>query len=423
VVGSVVGNDTKTADGTKPPSQRQIARAEKVVLIREREKNETLDFGCLVRPLARLHFPMTNPNKLPTPNQYVRRDGDREIKLVTTSTKYCLPYGQDLVALYGLCTRGRELYKELKSDWDGTISFSSTAEMLRYFGDPPTPQYYKRRMDSLLRLWHARLEIVDTLDRFSHRRAVKIKYDKADFLETVTAWFQLEERQIGMAFENVIQFTPKMIQWIREAPLFEDDKVFILKQCIGALQLYLLLRDRCADKALAQEEHGWIPVHGSSSLESQLGWVRQQTPRKVRWQINRWINVIKTVWPECPSDIREDNKGNLRLMIHYCPAVTSRPSRAPLASRSKKFLAELERLKALAAGKHYENKEQLQLAEVRHINLAAEQADLPVTTAFELLGKSFLMPAPHSHDDAAYEERRLELQRQAQQILRSQGQS
>ncbi|HET6844842.1 MAG TPA: hypothetical protein VFK06_24645 [Candidatus Angelobacter sp.] len=312
-------------DEPTPPSKRQLARAEKVVLIREREEKGSLDIGCLIRPLARCHFPMTNPRKLPTPNQYIRRDGDREIKLVTTSTKYCLPYGNDLVALYGLCTRGRELYKEFKNEWDGIVSFSSTAEMLRYFGDPPTKQYYKRRMDSLLRLWHARLEIVDTLDRVGG--SVKRKYDKADFLKSVTAWFQLEERQLGMAFQNVIQFTPEMIQWIRQAPLFEDDKIFVLKQCVGALQLYLLLRDRCAQEDLLKKDHGWIPVHGPNSLESQLGWVQPQTARKVRWQINRWLEVIRSVWPNCPHELHEGHDGNVRLLLHYCAPVTVRTRR------------------------------------------------------------------------------------------------
>lgn len=297
-------------------------RVEKIVLIRELETEKRLDLGCLARPLVRCQIPMTDPKGLPNPRCYERTDGDRKTRLVATSERHSLPYGGDLVTIYGLCTRGRELYKALRGDWDGTVSFSSTAEMLRYFGDPATKYYYDLRMESLLRIWHCRFEIEDTLKRLAYKGPVQKKLTPMTFLGPVTLWFQLEDRQLGMPFKNVIQFSPEMIQQIKGAPLFEDQKIFWLKKAVGALQLYLLLRDRCAQDDLKGKEHGWIPVHGPNSLESQLGWVRRLEPKKVRSRINNWLKILRTsVWPNCPGELHLGNDKNWRPKIWYVSPV------------------------------------------------------------------------------------------------------
>jgi hypothetical protein len=128
-----------------------------------------------------------------------------------------------------------------------------------------------------------------------------------------------------MPFENVIRFLPEMIEWIRQAPVFDNRKVFWLRQSIGALQLYLLLRDRCAQIDLKEKSHGWIPIHGPNSLESQLGWVRGPKPEMVRWHVTQWLRMIRTgVWPECPGEIHKGGDGNWRLPIEYVPPLIVR---------------------------------------------------------------------------------------------------
>lgn len=292
----------------------RLKQAEKVVLIRELEEHKRLDIGYLIRHLCRLHFPMTRPKGV---LEYERRDGNRIMRVVS-DPKYGLPYGQDTVVLYGLCTRGRELYKKHGKDWNGVVSFSSTAEMLRYSGYPAVPQYYNRYMQGLLRVWGTRLYIDDTLERKGS--ASRRQLSKADFLRAVTAWFQLEDRQIGMAFENTIEFTPEMVEWIRQAPAFEDQKIFLLKQAVGALQLYLLLRDRCAAADLRDKEYTMIPIHGPTSIESQLGWILLPAPKHVRMHIKRWLELIRTtVWPECPGEIWQGRDGYWRLKVWYVP--------------------------------------------------------------------------------------------------------
>lgn len=292
-----------------------LTRANQIVLIRELEQLRRLDVGYLVRHLCRLHLPMVRPPK--DVLEYERRDGDRTLR-VTGDPRHGLPYGTDTVILYGLCTRGRELYKRDKANWNGVVHFQSTAEMLRYSGYQATKQYYDRYMKGLLRIWGTQLLLDDTVGR--QGRASQHQLTRASFLRSVTAWFQLEERQMGLAFENTLVFTPEMVEWIAAAPAFEDQKIFLLKQAVGALQLYLLLRDRCAQLDLRDKEHGWIPVHGVNSLESQLGWILLPSPKHVRERIGIWLKLIRTtVWPECPGELHQGRDGNWRLQVWYVP--------------------------------------------------------------------------------------------------------
>jgi hypothetical protein len=190
--------------------------------------------------------------------------------------------------------------------------------------------------------WHhfsgygtAVFEVEDTMRRLSHRTAIQKKLTPMTFLGPVTLWSQLEDRQLGMSFRNIIQFSPEMIEQIRGAPLFEDQKVFWLKKAVGALQLYLLLRDRCAQDDLKGKEHGWIPVHGPSSLESQLGWVHRPARREVRRRIAEWIKLLRaSVWPDCPGELHQGATtiGDLRSLIAHLFRRRSHAVR-PMAAR------------------------------------------------------------------------------------------
>ena len=254
---------------------------------------------------------------------YERRDGDEILRLVA-HPDYGLPYGQDIVVLYGLCSRGRELYKYWGTEWNGVVSFRSTSAMLAYSGYPATKQYYDRYMDGLLRIYGTTMFVEKTL-RGRRVGAVQMHLTRAELLKSITAWFQLEHRQLGMPFENVIVFSPEMREWICQAPAFEDQKIFLLTQVVGALQLYLLLRDRCAQLDLRDKEYTMIPIHGPMSIESQLGWVLLPDAREVRRRLRNWLDLIRTsVWPECPGEIHQGRDGYWRLKVWYVSPLSMR---------------------------------------------------------------------------------------------------
>jgi hypothetical protein len=46
-----------------------------------------------------------------------------------------------------------------------------------------------------------------------------------------------------------------------------------------------------------------IPIFGAFGLVSQLGSVDYARPRKFREKLEGWLNLVRTMWPECPAVI------------------------------------------------------------------------------------------------------------------------
>ena len=52
-----------------------------------------------------------------------------------------------------------------------------------------------------------------------------------------------------------------------------------------------------------------IPLFGAFGLVSQLGNVEYARPRKFREKLERWLELVRTLWPECPASIDADGNG------------------------------------------------------------------------------------------------------------------
>ena len=51
-----------------------------------------------------------------------------------------------------------------------------------------------------------------------------------------------------------------------------------------------------------------IPLFGETGLNQQLGTGQYSRLRLLRRQLNRWLKVIKTLWPECPARLSADGQ-------------------------------------------------------------------------------------------------------------------
>lgn len=285
------------------------------------------EFGYLPRPFARMHLPMTNPGDL---KRYTRRDGRYRVHYIA-SGKYALPYGGDLLTVYGICTKAREAIRFQGKEWDGIIRFQSVAELLRCFGEPKSTPYYRRRMESLLRVFGCQVHLEESLRRNGVATEMEIK--KIDFMYRIKAWFQCEASQLGLPLPSEIEFGQHMIDIIRTSPramfgsscipAFNHSAVTSLKKSIGALQLYFLLSDWYTVSSQAADQkgtsYGFIPIHGPSSLESQLGWLKVPEKREVRRKLTTWLTEIKTIaWPSLSWEMVQGGDENWRLLIHFC---------------------------------------------------------------------------------------------------------
>lgn len=275
------------------------------------------EFGYLPRPFARMHLPMTNPGDL---KRYTRRDGRYRVHYIA-SGKYQLPYGGDLLTVYGICTKAREAIRFQGKEWDGIIRFQSVAELLRCFGEPKSTPYYRRRMESLLRVFGCQVHLEESLKR--HEEATNVEITKIDFMYRINTWLNCEKRHIGLPLPSEIEFNPYTRKLIEKAPAFSHAAVMALKKSIGALQLYFLLSDWYTVSSQAADHkgtsYGFIPIHGPSSLESQLGWLKVPEKRKVRRWVTKWLTEINTIsWPSLSWEMVQGGDENWRLLIHFC---------------------------------------------------------------------------------------------------------
>ena len=54
-----------------------------------------------------------------------------------------------------------------------------------------------------------------------------------------------------------------------------------------------------------------VPLFGDFGLVSQLGSTDYARPRKFREKLDGWLDLLRTMWPECPASIDRDGTGLL----------------------------------------------------------------------------------------------------------------
>lgn len=313
--------------------ERPANKLDRLILIKQQDETGLTkeDIGYIAEVFTRLHMPMSRPKKEKL--IYERRDGRRTLRLIG-HPEHGLMYGDDLNTLMGLMTKAYREIDDLDNPHPGTVIFGSTAEMLDYFGRDTNGDDYKKTLASIQRIHGANVEIIEQVETMG--KASKKRTSKASFLSTVELWVNMDKRQMGMkGCENSFTFTPEAVQMIRRAKGIEFDKMLIQRRAPGQRQLFALLRDRCAADDLKQKAEGlsaelvpqkaydWIPVHGPSSLESQLGWDpdNMPLPKEVRRSLRKWIKKIRaTIWPECPGELHRGRDGHWRLKVWYVPA-------------------------------------------------------------------------------------------------------
>jgi len=73
----------------------------------------------------------------------------------------------------------------------------------------------------------------------------------------------------------------------------------------AALDLFMWLSYRCFT-ARGRER---VPLFGDFGLISQLGSADYARPRKFREKLEGWLDLVRTMWPECPASIDKDGTG------------------------------------------------------------------------------------------------------------------
>lgn len=320
----------------KPRRSRTNHKLEKIVLIRKKEDDgKPLDVAYLADIFKRCHMPMTDPKKKGI-MVYERRDGDKVLRFkADVDSKYGLMYGSDLVTLAVFMTKARDQIRDKDNPHPEILVFPSTSQMLEALDWPADGPHYRMMLTSIERIQDTTVELIEKLNQVG--KAEQIRRRKGGFIDSATLWYNMNRRQLGMkGCENIIVLSPEIMALLREPRGIELDKLTVSRKDVGQMQLFALLRDRCAADDLKEKAQGvpreqwphkaytFIPVHGPNSLESQLGWLTPQPEKKARQQIRKWLKGIRaTIWKDCPGEPVKGGDGNWRLKIWYYPPIAA----------------------------------------------------------------------------------------------------
>jgi hypothetical protein len=101
-------------------------------------------------------------------------------------------------------------------------------------------------------------------------------------------------------FENEIVLSDEFFREITTHSIPTDlEAAKALFSSPAALDLCMWLSCRCFT-AKGQER---VPIFGNFGLAGQLGSTDYARPRKFRERLERWLDLVRVLWPSCPAKI------------------------------------------------------------------------------------------------------------------------
>ncbi|MEO8598146.1 MAG: replication protein RepA [Candidatus Solibacter sp.] len=273
-------------------SKRALRRVEAFQAVRENRDAERQNLGFSARPFVLCGLPLKRP--APGTLLHERRNGQFVLQ-VTGHPSYGLPWGQDrLVPLFLATVAVRQQSPR--------ITFRSAAEMLDAFGLHQGGAQYRRLLASFQRIFGATMFF--GTDRQLERAAV-VHQARFNFMTEARIWYSRnpDEALLPGECQNMVLLSDEFYREILDHPIPTDlEAAKALSSCPAALDLFMWLSYRCF-KARGKER---IPLFGAFGLVSQLGNVEYARPRKFREKLERWLELVRTLWPECPASIHAD---------------------------------------------------------------------------------------------------------------------
>ena len=248
------------------------------------------------------------PIKKPAEGSLVheRRNGQFHLQVIG-HPHFGLPWGQDrLVPIYLATLAVRQQSPR--------ILFDSAAEMLDTFGMQQGGSQYRRLVAAFQRIFGATIFFGTDSQR---ERATVVHRARFNFMAEARIWYSKdpEQRLLPGYYQNMIVLSEEFYREVCDHPIPTDlEAAKALSASPAVLDLFVWLSYRCFN-ARGRER---VSLFGEYGLVSQLGSVDYARPRKFREKLQIWLEVIKTMWPECPAQIGGDG---LSLVLDRAGAV------------------------------------------------------------------------------------------------------
>jgi len=273
-------------------SKRKLRQAEAIQLVRLNRECANPNLGFASRPFVLCGLPIKRPPKGLLLHE--RRNG-RFLLQVTGHPTYGLPWGQDRLVPIFLATLAVRQQQQ-------TISFRSAAEMLDTFGLQQGGSQYRRLIASFQRIFGATIFFGTDIQR---EKAPVMHQVRFNFMREARIWYSRDPKQTVLpgGFENQIVLSDEFFREVTAHSIPTDlDAAKALSSSPAALDLFMWLSYRCFT-AKGQER---VPIFGDFGLRNQLGSADYTRPRKFRERLERWLDLVRTLWPACPAHISSD---------------------------------------------------------------------------------------------------------------------
>ena len=275
-------------------SKQKHRQAEAIQLVRLNREGANPNLGFASRPFVLCGLPIKRPAKGALMHE--RRNGQFVLQVIG-HPNYGVPWGQDRLVPIFLATLAMRQQKQ-------TITFRSAAEMLDVFGMQQGGSQYRRLVAAFQRVFGA--TIFFGTDTQSAKAAVSHQA-RFNFMREARIWYSHDPNQLLLVggFENVIVLSDEFYREVIAHSIPTDlEGAKALSSAPAALDLYMWLSYRCFT-ARGQER---IPIFGEFGLVAQLGSVEYARPRKFRERLDRWLDLIRCLWPACPARISGDGQ-------------------------------------------------------------------------------------------------------------------
>jgi Plasmid encoded RepA protein len=284
-------------------------------MVREKRERENQTLGFSSRPFVLCGLPVKRPKAGCLLHE--RRNGQFLLQ-ITGHPAYGLPWGQDRLVPIFLATLAVRQQKQ-------TITFRSAAEMLDTFGLPQGGSQYRRLIASFQRVFGATIFFGTDTQR---EKVTVLQQTRFHFMQEARIWYAEEVKQKslpgGLANEVVLsnEFFREVITHSIPTDL---EAAKALSSSPAALDLFMWLSYRCFTAKGSER----VPIFGEFGLVSQLGSTEYARPRKFREKLERWLDLVRALWPSCPAVITPDGNS---LLIQPAAALASqcpyRPGKA-----------------------------------------------------------------------------------------------
>ena len=278
-------------------SKHRLRQAEAIQFVRLKRETLNQNLGFASRPFVLCGLPIKRPAKGVLLHE--RRNGQFLLQ-VTGHPMYGVPWGQDRLVPIFLATLAMRQQKQ-------TITFRSAAEMLDVFGMQQGGSQYRRLIAAFQRVFGATIFFgTDT----QTQKAAVMNHARFNFMREARIWYSRDPNQALLpgGFENEIVLSDEFFREVTTHSIPTDlEAAKSLSSAPEALDLFMWLSYRCFT-AKRQER---IPIFGDFGLAAQLGSVDYARPRKFRERLERWLDLIRCLWPGCPAQISRDGESML----------------------------------------------------------------------------------------------------------------